>query len=592
MYKRIVCFLLLVLALTVKLSAKDYPDRGFYGNLNFLYSEDEYIMSSKENTEEKFLKELRLGYSGNIYSPNLLEYAVEGALRFEDREMQSNYYSSKDESEGVEYKSKFDFIKNTKFPFSVYANKSERPVSTVYNAYTETYINETKGDGIDGSINFSPYKITYGASNMKNIVETNSGLEDSKITSYYSSLGYKDSLNNAEARYSRYIEENNYYYTNSSLGSVDRIKDTVSLSYDYSGIKDLMLNSGASYEKDGYFMSETMGADLNLFWKPENEKYDAMFSAYGSKMEMQNQNGSGEYLFDSINLNQGFNYKLTENITLTENAMLYMYDSTSVKGNSSFINFYGTHNYKKTFFTDIPFGLTTRLSAQKNDSTSKSASILGTTTTSASVERYSLNLMPTAKKELPSIKSTLNFNGGYNNMIASNKESEQRYDVRLFLLSRIWSIVNNNLTADYYRTDRTSVSSLDGEKTKSSSSTARLMEMLDFYFNLGIRGQIRFKVGAEYINRQSDYQSKSSVNPRGEANMNYRLFRSWLFSASARISEMYNTLEHSGAANLTFNAGKTSFSIGYQYNKSEIESLFGDLSNERSMFRAQLTRSF
>lgn len=574
------------------LSAKNHEDKGFYGNLNFLYSDDEYITSSARNTEEKFLKELRLGYSGNIYSPGLLEYTVEGALRFEDREMQRKSYSSKDESEGVEYKSKFDFIKNTKFPFSVYANKSERPTSTIYNAYTETYINETRGEGVNGSINLNPYVITYGASNMKNIVETNSGLEDSNIASYYGALNYKNKVNEAEVRYDRYIEENQYYYSSSTLLPLDRVKDSVNLSYSYSGVEDLMLSSGASYERDAYFMSESTDANLNLYWRPKNERYDAMFSAYGSKMEIEGQDGYEGYLFNSINLSQGFNYRLSDSITLSENATLYTYDATSVKGSSSYINLYGTHSYNRTFFTDIPFSLTTRLGVQKNDSTSKSTSILGTTTTISSVERYNLNLMPRAKKELPSIKSTLNFNGGYNSIIASNKENEQRYDVRLLLLSKVWSAVNNNLSADYYKTDRVSVSVLDGEKTKSSYSAARLMEMLDFYFNLGIRGQIRFKAGAEYVNRKSDNQSESSVNPRGEASMNYRLFRSWLFSASARISEMYNTLDNSWSANLTFNAGKTSFSMGYQYNKSEVDSLFGDLSNERSMFRAQLTRSF
>jgi len=199
--------------------------------------------------------------------------------------------------------------------------------------------------------------------------------------------------------------------------------------------------------------------------------------------------------------------------------------------------------------------------------------------------------MPRAKKEYPSINSTLNLDGAYYYLIASNKEQEQRYNVRFSFLSRVWSIVNNNLMGEYFKTDRTNISS-DGEKTKDSYSTTRLMEMLDFYFNLGIRGRIRFKIGAEYVNTKSDDQSRNSVNPRAEMNMNYRLFRNWLFDASARVSEMYNTLEHSGAANLSFKAGKTTFLMGYQYNKSEVDSVAGNLSSERSIFKVQLTRTF
>lgn len=588
MYKRVHCCIFLILVLSIKLSAKDYPDRGFYGSLNFLYSEDEYSVSSRQNIEEKFLQEFKLGYSGNIYTPKLLEYVVEGTLRYEDRDMQSSYFSSQEKSEGVDYKTKFDFIKQTKFPFSIYANKSERPVSTVYNAYSETYINETRSEGVNGTINFAPYKITYGASNMKNIVETNSGLDDSQITTYNGSISYKDKRHDSEARYTRYIENNQYNYSNNSIVGLSRVKDTVNLSYNWRGSEELMINSGASYESDEYFMSETINADLNIYWRPKDEKYDAMFSISGSNTEADGTGASGEYTFNSINISQAINYRLTEDILLSQNGMYYMYDTNSVKGSSSYINLYGTHTYNKTIFDNVPFTLTTRLSAQKNDSSSKSA----TDTTTTSVERYTINIMPRARKEYPSIKSTLNFDGGYYHLIASNKESEQRYDLRTLFLSRIFNIVNNNITASYSKTDRTNVSFSDGEKTKNSYSTARIMEMLDFHFNLGIRGQIRFKVGAEYVNTQSGDQSRSSVNPRADVNMNYRLFRSWQFDASARISEIYNTLDHSGSANLSFRAGKTTFLMGYQYNKSEVDTVFGDLSNERSTFKVQLTRTF
>ena len=578
-----------MLGLITELSAKDYPDRGFYGSLGFLYSEDEYIYTSRQNVEEKFLQEFKLGYSGNIYSPKLLEYVVEGTLRYEDRDMKSNYLSSKEKSEGVDYKSKFDFIKNTKIPFSIYANKSERPVSTVYSVYTENYINETRSEGVSGSVDLNPFKITYGASNMKNIVETSGGLEDSQIKNYTASLNYKDKTKDAEARYTHYIEDNQNYYSNDAIVNLNRVKDTVTLSYDWRGIEDLMVNTGASYEKDGYFESETVDADLNLYWRPKGEKYDAMFSVFGSQIETAPTTNSQKYTFDSINISQAINYRLSEDIMLSENAMYYMYDATTVSGESYYINLYGTHNYHRTVFQDVPFTLTTRLTAQKNESTSKSTADV--TSSSTSVDRYSINFMPRAKKEYSSINSTLNFDGAYYYLIASNKEQEQRYNVRFSFLSRVWSIVNNNVTAEYFKTDRINVSS-DGEKTKSNYSTTRLMEMLDFYFNLGIRGRMRFKVGAEYVNTKNNDQSRNSVNPRAEMNMNYRLFRNWLFDASVRVSEMYNTLEHAGVANLSFKAGKTTFLMGYQYNKSEVDSVAGGLSSERSIFKVQLTRAF
>lgn len=142
------------------------------------------------------------------------------------------------------------------------------------------------------------------------------------------------------------------------------------------------------------------------------------------------------------------------------------------------------------------------------------------------------------------------------------------------------------------QTSRTYVSVLDNEETKNDYSVASIMEALDFSFSFDARGKIRFLVGAEYISRKNDDVTESGLSPRIDANMNYRIFQRWTFDASARMSEMYNTIEHSGNANLNFRAGKTTFLMGYQYNKSQIESVLRNIENERSMFRVQLTRTF
>lgn len=592
MQKKTLFYFCLSALCSTLLQGEGHIDRGFYGSLDFLYQQDDYTMGSSNTVEEKFIKELNLGYGGNIYSPLLLEYTVEAALRFEDRETTTQDDAVKEKTEGVDYKTKFDFIKKTKFPFSVYANKSERPVNTVYSVYTQEYINETKNEGVTGKINFSPYIVTYGATTTKNTTESHKSIQNSQTSTYQSAFKYKNKIHDFGADYSHYIEENTQHYITDAIRSLDRERDVVNLSYAWLGSEDLAVTSGAGYEKDKYFSSETINADFNTFWRPKGEKYDASFSMYGSKMELEPTQESAGYVFNTVNMNQAFNYKLTENINLSESAMLYIYDATTVKGTSSSINLYGTHNYTKTFFENIPFNLTTSLGVQKNDSNSKSTTDINGTTTSSNIEKYSLNINARAKREFPSIKSTLNANSSYYNSIGSNDEEEQRYDFGLFFLSRIFSIVNNNLSARYFQSERTTISIIDEEKTQNEYTETRIMDTIDFNFNLGIRGKIGFKVGAEYTNRENNGEVTSDVSPRGEINMNYRLFTRWQFAASARVSEMYNTLENSGTANLTFRAGKTTFLMGYQYNKSEIESVLTTLNNERSIFKVQFTRTF
>ncbi|MDQ1243674.1 MAG: hypothetical protein QG565_14, partial [Campylobacterota bacterium] len=281
-----------------------------------------------------------------------------------------------------------------------------------------------------------------------------------------------------------------------------------------------------------------------------------------------------------------------ENLLLSENAMAYMYDATSIKGTNSYLNLYATHNYATTLFENMPFTFTTRLGAQRNETKYEMTINTGESPTSSSVDRYNLDLQARVKKEIPSIKSSLSFDSGYYNSISSIDEEEQRYNFDLYLLSRVYGNINNNITARYMQTNRTYVSVVDDEIVKSDYSTASIMEALEFSFTFDARGRMRFLVGAEYINRKYDNETEKGLNPRVDVNMNYRLFQRWTFDASARMTEMYNVVDHSGNANLNFRAGKTTFLMGYQYNNNRVDSVLNTISNERSIFKVQLTREF
>ncbi|MBE0514617.1 hypothetical protein [Sulfurimonas sp.] len=592
MQKKTLFLLCTVSLLALKLSANEYPDRGFYGSLNYLYIEDNYINSGRESEKENFLQEYKLGYAGNIYSPRLLDYSIEGLFRLDKEETTRDAETMKQNSDGKDYKVNLNFIKDTKFPFTVYANKSERPINTVYSAYTTNYAYETQSEGATGSLNFNPYMFTYGATTTKTTAEFSDRLQDSKTTTYNSSFRYNEGAHNMQANYSHSILENEQNYINDEIISVSQVKDVLNLSHTWRASEDFTLNSRASYENDEYYARETIDAGVDLNWKPKDAKYDAYLSVFGTTMEYGDSLGGQTYVFDSVNINQRFNYRVTESITLSEGAMLFFYDSPTSKGSNSYVNLDATHNYDTTIFSDMPFNLTSRVGVQKNDSNIKSSYDANSTSTKTSTERYDVSLNARAKKKFPKINSDLTLDSGYFHSLYSTDREEQRYNFGIYFLSRIFSILNNNITARYTQTNMSAEPSADGGDTKSSYSQANIMESLDFNFRLGVRGRVGFRVGAEYVNTKSDTISTSRVDPRAEMNLNYRLFKNWKLDASARISEMYNTLEHSGNANLTFKAGKTSFLMGYQYNKSEIESVYRTIENERSIFKVQLTRTF
>lgn len=586
MQKKTLFCLCLIFFLASKLSANEYPDKGFYGSINYLYTDDDYINSGRENSKENFLQEYKLGYSGNIYSPRLLDYKIEGLLRFDKEEVKRDAATIKENSDGKDYKVNMNFIKETKFPFTVYANKSERPVNTVYSAYTTNYSYETKGEGITGSLNFNPYVVTYGATTTKTTSEFSDRLQDSKTTTYNSSFRYNEGSHNVQANYAHSILDNEQNYINDEMISVSQVKDVLNLSHAWRASDDFTLSSKASYENDEYYLRETIDAGVDLNWRPKDEKYDAYLSVLGMNMEYNDPLGSQKYVFDSLTVNQRFNYRWTESITLSEGAMVFFYNSPTSKGSNSYVNLDATHDYDTTIFSDMPLNLISRVGVQKNDSNIKSTYDGNSTSTNTSVERYDISLNARAKKNFSKINSDLTLSGGYFYSLYSTDREEHRYNVGAYFLSRILSIVNNNITARYTQTN------ISGDDVKSSNSQTNIMESVDFHFRLGVRGRIGFRVGAEYVNIKSDAVSSSRIDPRAEANMNYRLFKNWMFDASARISEIYNTLEHSGMANLSFKAGKTTFLMGYQYNKNEIESVLRTIENERSIFKVQLTRTF
>lgn len=572
--------------------ADRYSDQGIYGSLNFMYIEDDYINSGRENSKNSFLQEYKLGYKGNIYSPRLLEYTLEGLIRFEDEKLQRDAQASKQKTQGQDYKAYLKFIKDTKYPFTIYANKTERPINTVYSAYSTNYQYKTSNEGVTGSLNFDPYTVTYGATSTKTLSEFSDRLQESQTTTFNTAFRYNKDAHNFQANYSRSIFENEQNYINDAMTSVNQVSDRLSLSHDWRASKDLTIASAASYENDDFYDRETIDAGVTFNYRPKDAKYDGYLSFLGTTMEYGDSLGAENYVFDSLNINQMFNYRVTPTLTLSESAMAYLYDSPTSKGSNTYVNLDATHNYTTTMPSDIPFTLISRVGVQQNDSTIKTTFAEESTTTKTTTQRYNASLNARARRAFLSINSDLNMNSGYYYSLYSTKREEQRYDFGLYFLTRFFSIVNNNISARYSQTDTISESTPIRQSTRSSYSSTNIMDTIDVNFRLGIRGRIGFKVGAEYVNTKTDTSSRSRVNPRAEMNMNYRFFQKWNFNASARVSEVYNTLDHSGTANLTFNAGKTSFLMGYQYNKSEIDSVYDTIQNERSIFKVQLTRTF
>ena len=573
--------LCLFLALTSILSAQNHRDRGFYGALSFLYSENELTNSSNTRSRQVFTNKYDLGYIGNIYSPRLLLYTLKGSIRSDKLKDETSTQKTDSNDYGIDLK----FIQGTKYPFRIYANQQSSPISTQYADYSTSYIYESETQGLSGTVNLAPYMFIYGASNFKGVSEYADRLQNTNNSKYNSSFRYSGETHDVYIKYLHSEEENVQHYLNDNVRSVDQVKETVDLSYKMNISEDLKLNSDASYETDSYYETTRMDAHADLNWRPQREKYNASLSMTATQLEYQE--GETASVFNAYNVSQTLSYSFKSGISLSQSALVYIYDASTVKGTRTTLNLGASHTYNRNIFEDTKFTLSTRLLVQKNDSTTKEVKDDNTTSSSsAATERYTLNLNAKINNELPSIKSRFSMNASANLSTTSEDYQQQRFNFNAALVSRLFYIVNNNLTARYLMTNTTS----SGES--SSYSTRSLRDALNFNFRLGMRGRMAFNFGVEYMSMVSDEESTSQVNPTIDVNLNYRFFRRLMLNSGINIKKVYDTLEYSGNLNLTYKAGKTSVLMEYQYNKTEIQQEDRKIENERTNLKIQLVRRF
>ncbi|MCF6309319.1 MAG: hypothetical protein L3J19_02425 [Sulfurimonas sp.] len=572
--------LFLFLALTSALSAAGHRDRGLFGSLGFLYSEDETTNTGSTRSRENFTNKLNLGYIGNIYSPRLLQYTLKGSIRSDKLKDETSSQKTDSNDYGIE----LNFIKGTKFPFRIYANQQNSPISTQYANFSTSYIYESQAQGISGSVNLTPYQIAYGMSNIKGVSEYADNVQNTQNSSYFGTFDYSTKAHQLSIKYKHNEEENVQNYLNNSVTSVNQVKDKVDLSYKTDISEDLKLNSDASYETDEYYETTRMDARADLRWTPKRAKYDATLSVNSTQLQYQEANTTEQ--FNAININQTLNYRLSSSINLAQSAMIYTFDTPTVKGVNTNLNLAATHAYTRTVFDDAKFNLTTNLIVQKNDTTTKESKDGNSTNTSTAVERYTFNLNAGVTKELPSIESNLNISASTNMSTSSEDYQQQRFSFNAALVSRLFAIVNNNLAAAY------SITSTSNTGVSSSYSSSSLRDALNFNFRLGMRGRIAFNFGMEYINMVNDEESTSQVNPMMNVNLNYRFFRRLMFSSRVSVKQYYDTLDYAGNANLVYEAGKTHISMSYQYNKTETQSETRKLEVERTLLKIQLIRRF
>ncbi|WP_373071336.1 hypothetical protein [Sulfurimonas sp.] len=574
-----------MLIVTSILSAKTYSDKGLYGSLGFSYSEQELSSTSYYSSRESLEQIYMLGYQGFVYSPLFLDYTLEGLFRLDDENVNSDGLKTKRTNDSKGYKANLDFLKKTRYPFSIFANTQQSPISIISynNNIYQTYDLDRKG--INGSIDLDSLKLTYGALKTEGISESNTASRSIETDIYNSSLKYTNDQHNVQLNYQHRKETiaQQYIENNESLNNDSKqIQNKFDIRYLWDVSKDFKFSSNASYLEDSLYSTKTTSANVNLNWNPK-EKYNASMSMGTSQYK---------YLEDTMNsydVNQNFGYKFSPSFYISEIFNYYKSESSKLSSDSLSLLLMANYRYDKIIFNDIRFNFFSSLSAQENET--NTVSKVDNITNNNQKETYRVNLNARASKQLPSINSNFMLSSTYSNSITSEDEKLKNYSLNSFLSSKIFSIFTNILDAKYMQYDR-SVNSVDGKTTTTKSTKRSIEESIGFPLRFGLRGGMSFRVGVTNIVYTNNEETQSSTSPTADISLNYRFFTKLMFKSAMRIYKNFDTTYRTGNADLTFRSGKTYFAMGYQYNKSETTGEQLLYNTKRSNFKVTLTRRF
>lgn len=567
--------ILLILVLlhfgTAYLHASKYQDKGVSGSLALTYEDREYILtnsSNKENIfvsssiESKLIQEYKLGYDGNIFHPNLLQYTVSGLFRLEDTEMESGGKNGELKSNSEDFAITTSFFQNSIFPFRLYYSSSNRPSSSVYADDEIKLLAKSEDYGLSGLLKLDKLKLDYKASNQTTTDDDGIKFFERTIVKYGATLDYVDSADRFRLNFLN-TKTDNKIYSNNTVNLDNSDVNSLSLSYSTGIFKDFKLSSDVNYETITTNDTEVFNANIGLTWSPKSD-YKGSFNASFGRVDMyilDDLNASLGKIFDrtdTVDVNQFLSYTPMKNLRFSESISYFSFERPLQTSDTTIVDFSAQYSYLKVFTSqrsvDISSSVTERMEyINTTDSIEgKNESEKGNTV----MLFFSTNLL----EQLPSLNSLFKLTLSYNGTNNSNGQNVNSYTGSLFLSSK-YGILNNSLNATYNINGDTKLITY-GDRLNASIRT-------------GYRGTIGAGLGIDAQETITKENSTKTEILKANLRFSYRFFTKLMFFATGNVDKelSYNTLTYIAESKLEYRVGKTSFDISYSYNNSTAEGL-------------------
>ena len=106
-------------------------EMGLSGLIQLTYQDDRRKDTDTESKKSSFTQDYRLQYQGFVYSPRLLIYNIGGTFRRDDSDTEApGAWVTTTRAKSLGYHLRLDFIQGTRYPFTIFKERSEFPTRT------------------------------------------------------------------------------------------------------------------------------------------------------------------------------------------------------------------------------------------------------------------------------------------------------------------------------------------------------------------------------------------------------------------------------------------------------------------------------
>ncbi len=298
-----------------------FAQEGVSGLVQYTYQKDENKDINAESDKSSFIQQYNLGAQGDIYNPRLLMYNIGGSFIKEDSKIdESRIGESTVNAESRAYNFKLDFIQGTKYPFTIYRQKYERPTWTIQPEQIFLTRQTTDRYGLLGNVRISD------ATNLRYDFHE----DDTKTTGQLQQTDQanKSFLIGIDSRRGEEYINSSYSYQQNLEKTTNRYEaiNNADVSFGLKPGKDTRFNMATSYYDNSYSEFADTSTQMNFNYMPSPD-FNSNLSLWADRIKQKDKIG------DFATLSGNAAYKISP--FFTTNQDLTIYKSVGDFGNDS-----------------------------------------------------------------------------------------------------------------------------------------------------------------------------------------------------------------------------------------------------------------